>query len=136
MIRPRKDQVATRQCIGSSFEKGGNKRCTTHPRHQLDCRQSVLTGTREARILAQGIGGIAKTDPRESLRSSRGLSGYHNAMSEQISGTVERVVFHNTENGFAVLRVDVKGQRGPITVVGKTPRATAGEFVEAAGTWA
>jgi exodeoxyribonuclease V alpha subunit len=57
-------------------------------------------------------------------------------MAEQLSGTVERVVFHNTENGFAVLRVDVKGERGPVTVVGKTPRATAGEFVEAVGKWA
>lgn len=57
-------------------------------------------------------------------------------MSDQLSGTIERVVFHNDESGFVVLRVEAKGQRLPITVVGKTPRAVAGEFIEATGTWA
>jgi len=34
-----------------------------------------------------------------------------------------------------VLRVEVRGQRGPVVVVGQTPRATPGEFVEATGKW-
>src|SRR5438132_769917 len=55
-------------------------------------------------------------------------------MSEQLSGTIERVTFHNAENGFVVLRVDVRGK--PVTVVGQTPRAVAGEFLEATGKWA
>jgi exodeoxyribonuclease V alpha subunit len=58
------------------------------------------------------------------------------AMSEQLSGTIERVTFHNPENGFIVLRVEVRGIRGPVVVVGQTPRAVAGEFVEATGKWA
>ena len=57
-------------------------------------------------------------------------------MSEQLSGTIERVTFHNPENGFVVLRVEVPGMRGPVSVVGQTPRAVAGEFVEATGKWA
>ncbi len=57
-------------------------------------------------------------------------------MSDQLSGTIERVSFHNPENGFVVLRVEVRGLRGPVTVVGQTPRAVAGEFVEATGKWA
>src|SRR5947209_12479044 len=56
-------------------------------------------------------------------------------MTDQLSGTIERVVFHNDENGFVVLRVEARGERGPVTVVGQTPRATAGEFVEATGQW-
>ena len=44
-------------------------------------------------------------------------------MSESLSGTIERVTFHNPENGFAVLRVQAEGQRGLVTVVGQTPRA-------------
>lgn len=56
-------------------------------------------------------------------------------MSEQISGTIERVTFHNPETGFVVLRLAVKGQRGLVTVVGQTARATAGEFLEATGAW-
>src|SRR5690349_263675 len=57
-------------------------------------------------------------------------------MSEQLSGTIERVTFHNPDNGFVVLRVQAKGQRGPVAVVGQTPHAAAGEFVEATGEWA
>src|SRR5262245_17107313 len=56
-------------------------------------------------------------------------------MAESIAGTIERVTFHNPENGFVVLRVNVKGKRGPVTVVGRTPRAIAGESLEATGTW-
>src|SRR5438552_9820753 len=65
-----------------------------------------------------------------------GYMGLEMPMSEQLSGTIERVTFHNPENGFVVLRVDARGQRGPVTVVGQTPRAVAGEFVEATGKWA
>jgi exodeoxyribonuclease V alpha subunit len=57
-------------------------------------------------------------------------------MSKQLSGTIERVTFHNPENGFIVLRVEVRGQRSPVVVVGQTPRAVAGELVEATGKWA
>ncbi|MSU77992.1 MAG: ATP-dependent RecD-like DNA helicase [Gemmataceae bacterium] len=56
-------------------------------------------------------------------------------MSASLSGTIDRVTFHNPENGYVVLRVEVKGLRMPVTVVGQTPRANAGEFVEAVGTW-
>jgi exodeoxyribonuclease V alpha subunit len=56
-------------------------------------------------------------------------------MPETLSGVIERVTFHNPENGFVVLRVQAKGKRGQVTVVGKLPRAVAGEYLEAAGTW-
>src|SRR5260370_38836013 len=54
---------------------------------------------------------------------------------EHITGTIERVTFHNAETGFVVLRAEVAGQRGPVVVVGQTPRAIAGEFFEADGLW-
>jgi exodeoxyribonuclease V alpha subunit len=57
-------------------------------------------------------------------------------MTDQLSGSIERVTFHNPDNGFIVLRVQARGVRGPVTVVGQTPRAIAGEFVEATGKWA
>lgn len=56
-------------------------------------------------------------------------------MSESLSGTIERVTFHNPENGFVVLRVAVKGQRTLVTVVGQAARALAGEYLEATGKW-
>jgi exodeoxyribonuclease V alpha subunit len=48
---------------------------------------------------------------------------------------VERVTFHNEENGFSVLRVQVRGRRDTVTVVGHAASIAPGEFVHAEGTW-
>ena len=56
-------------------------------------------------------------------------------MPETLKGLVERVTFHNPENGFAVLRVKVKGREALVSVVGSTTSVTAGEHVEASGSW-
>jgi ATP-dependent exoDNAse (exonuclease V) alpha subunit len=48
---------------------------------------------------------------------------------------VERVTFHNEENGFCVLRVKARGQRDLITVLGHAAMISAGEFVQASGAW-
>jgi hypothetical protein len=55
--------------------------------------------------------------------------------SEEIAGLVERVTFFNSESGFAVLRVDVRGQREPVTVIGSLPSVSAGEWLTAEGWW-
>lgn len=54
---------------------------------------------------------------------------------EALSGVVERVVFHNPENGFAVLRVRVRGGFQPATVVGRLPLVSQGETIRASGAW-
>lgn len=56
-------------------------------------------------------------------------------MTESLSGIIEHVTFHNPDNGFAVLRVQAKGRRGLVTIVGQTPRAVPGEYIEANGNW-
>ncbi len=56
-------------------------------------------------------------------------------MPESLNGLIERVTFHNPENGFAVLRVKVKGRKDLVTVTGSTTSVTAGEHVEANGRW-
>jgi exodeoxyribonuclease V alpha subunit len=56
-------------------------------------------------------------------------------MAETLSGIIERVTSHSADSGFAVLRVLPNGRRGVVTVVGHLPGATAGEYVEAAGSW-
>ena len=38
-----------------------------------------------------------------------------------VEGTIERVTYHNADNGFAVLQLDVRGHRDPVTVVGACP---------------
>src|SRR5258707_958768 len=53
--------------------------------------------------------------------------------TEEISGVIERVTFHNEENGFCVLRVKTKGHREETTVVGSLPSVTAGEWLTAEG---
>jgi len=54
---------------------------------------------------------------------------------ETLAGTVERVTFHNAENGFAVIRIQVRGKRDLVTVVGHAPSISAGEWVTASGVW-
>ena len=56
-------------------------------------------------------------------------------MAETLSAQIERVTFHNPETGWAVLRVQARGRRGLVTVVGHLPNPTAGEYVEATGAW-
>src|SRR5713101_938041 len=56
-------------------------------------------------------------------------------VTEEISGVIERVTFHNDENGFCVLRVKTKGHREETTVIGSLPPVTAGEWVVAEGWW-
>src|SRR5256884_2030733 len=55
--------------------------------------------------------------------------------TEVLAGLVDRVTFHNSENGFCVLRVKARGQRDLITVVGHAAMISAGEFVQASGSW-
>ena len=55
--------------------------------------------------------------------------------TEVLAGLVERVTFHNEENGFCVLLVKARGQRDLITVLGHTAMISAGEFVQASGNW-
>ena len=57
------------------------------------------------------------------------------AEKEALAGIVERVTFHNAENGFCVLRIKARGHRDLITVVGHAATISAGEWITATGTW-
>src|SRR5438046_9398563 len=57
------------------------------------------------------------------------------ADGEVLAGLVERVTFHNEENGFCVLRVKARGHRDLATVVGYTAAISAGEWITASGEW-
>jgi exodeoxyribonuclease V alpha subunit len=56
-------------------------------------------------------------------------------MPETLSAIIERVTFHNPDTGFVVLRVQARGRRGLVTIVGHLPSAVAGEYLEATGEW-
>ena len=54
---------------------------------------------------------------------------------EPLAGLVERVTYHNPDNGYCVLRVKVRGHRDLVTVLGHAASISAGEFVQASGKW-
>ena len=54
---------------------------------------------------------------------------------EVLAGLVERVTFHNAENGFCVLRAKARGHRDLVTVVGHAATISAGEWITASGEW-
>ena len=54
---------------------------------------------------------------------------------EVLAGLVERVTYHNVENGFCVLRAKARGHRDIVTVVGHAATIAAGEWITASGEW-
>jgi predicted flap endonuclease-1-like 5' DNA nuclease len=54
---------------------------------------------------------------------------------EVLAGLVERVTFHNVENGFCVLRAKARGHRELVTVIGHAAIISAGEWITATGDW-
>src|SRR5271154_4862951 len=54
---------------------------------------------------------------------------------EVLAGLIERVTYHNAENGFCVLRVKARSHRDLVTVVGHAATISAGEWITASGEW-
>ena len=54
---------------------------------------------------------------------------------EVLAGLVERVTYHNDENGFCVIRIKARGQRDLVTVIGHAAVIAAGEWITASGEW-
>src|SRR4030088_1813504 len=54
---------------------------------------------------------------------------------EVLAGLVERVTFHNSDNGFCVLRAKARGHRDLVTVIGHAATISAGEWITASGEW-
>src|SRR4028119_863606 len=57
------------------------------------------------------------------------------APKEALAGTIERVTFHNAENGWCVLKVLIRGKHDLVVVVGHAPAIGAGEWITATGSW-
>src|ERR1035437_1741661 len=99
-----------------------------------------------------GAAGGRKTDPgmRPAVRYNQAIMDRHGAKylvtgaakpqtesssQEVLAGLVERVTFHNSDNGFCVLRAKARGHRDLVTVVGHAAIISAGEWITAAGEW-
>ena len=53
--------------------------------------------------------------------------------ANQVEGTVSSLIFQNEDNGYTILRLDVKGEE--ITVVGTIPGVSPGEYLAVQGNW-
>ena len=42
--------------------------------------------------------------------------------SEVLRGLVDRVVFHNEDNGYCILKIVPEGRRDVVSLIGKAPR--------------
>jgi exodeoxyribonuclease V alpha subunit len=78
-------------------------------------------------------------DPAASASLPNRLPDMNNTAAapdrEPLAGLVERVTYHNPDNGYCVLRVQVRGHRDLVTVLGHAASISAGEFVQASGRW-
>jgi exodeoxyribonuclease V alpha subunit len=54
---------------------------------------------------------------------------------EVLADLVERVTFHNSDNGFCVLRAKARGHRDLVTVLDHAAIMTVGEWITASGEW-
>jgi len=56
-------------------------------------------------------------------------------MLTELNGQIERVTFTNEENGFTIAKVNVRGRRDLVTVVGVLMAPTPGEILDMKGEW-
>ena len=56
-------------------------------------------------------------------------------MVSNIQGQIERITFHNEENGFTILRLKVPGYRELATLVGNLMAPLPGQVINATGEW-
>ena len=71
-----------------------------------------------------------KTTPRPHSQSQSAT-----VPEKTLIGAIERVTFHNEENGYCVLRVKPKDKSTLVTVVGNCPAPKSGEQLVASGQW-
>ena len=85
-------------------------------------------------MMAIGPGGRGdsrnQATPQQSLSLEPASKG-----SERVAGTVERVVYHDEDTGFSVIRLRSEDRHELSTVVGRTAHVSLGEWVEAEGLW-
>ncbi len=63
------------------------------------------------------------------------MSIHNQNVKEYLSGNIERITYHNPENGFCVLRVKVKNHKDLVTITGSVPSVSVGEYIKCSGIW-
>lgn len=57
-------------------------------------------------------------------------------MNQSVKGFIDRITYHNPENGYTIARLAVEGQREKVTIVGAIASIQEGENIEVEGVWA
>jgi hypothetical protein len=97
------------------------------PREDFESDQVIVYRGKIARMTAlRSQGRPVKTDMNRQPEPSN---------QEVLAGLIERVTYHNVENGFCVLRAKARGHRDVVTVVGHAAAIAAGEWITASGEW-
>ena len=109
--------------------------------HFGDTRKTtLLTRTPPGRV-AQASGPVTSmchgigVPSAEADDTTIDMKPHQEPTQEVLAGLVERVTFHNDDNGFCVLRIKARGHRELITVVGHAATISSGEWVTASGEW-
>ena len=85
-----------------------------------------------ATLTCRGIGGLSTSTDDVTMN----VKPHPTASNQEVlAGLVERVTYHNAENGFCVLRAKARGHRDVVTVVGHAATIAAGEWITASGDW-
>ena len=77
----------------------------------------------------------AATPTTKRSRGKRSKKPEEKAPSSYLEGVVERIVFCNEENGYAVIRLQAQGRKDWVTVVGNLPSINTGETLRLCGQW-
>ncbi len=78
----------------------------------------------------------AASPPAKKPRGKRPKKPEEKMPSSYLEGVVERIVFCNEENGYAVIRLQAQGRKDWVTVVGNLPSVNTGETLRLSGQWA
>ena len=54
---------------------------------------------------------------------------------DKLDGQIERIVFHDEESGFSVLKIKVRSSKSLVTLTGTIASVNEGEWLTADGSW-
>jgi hypothetical protein len=86
----------------------------------LDCNESAVRCHPD--VLCQ-----IETQRKRTVSSGMSDGSPASPRAESLTGLVERVTYHNAENGFCVLRIKVRGHKELETLIRHAPSVTVGE---------
>lgn len=85
-----------------------------------------------------GLGKMRHDYNRKVTDEAMKEQGYQETAAPEyqiITGSVERVTYHNAQNGYTVLRLFVPGHKEPVTVTGNFSAVAPGESLRLTGLW-